>query len=112
MIKCEALGGKLPPGCPLSSKEDSPQSERSHHPWQSSVQCRVAEPKPFFKHINFAEDVPPGNLYGEAAEQQNCGIQVEDGWEQNRMPITDLLVRTWVHMRAGLAREEERNKDG
>jgi hypothetical protein len=112
MIKREALGGKLLPGCPLSSKEDSTQGERSHHPWQGSVQGGVAEAKPFFKYVNLAEDILPGNLHREAAEQQNCGIQVEDRRKQNRMPIADLLVSAGVHMGAGLARKEERNKDG
>jgi hypothetical protein len=76
------------------------------------VEGGVTQAKPLFKDINFTEDVLPRYLHGQAAEQQNCCIQVEDGWKQNGMPIADLLVGAGVHMGAGLARKEERNKDG
>jgi hypothetical protein len=75
------------------------------------VEGRVTQAKPFFEDIDFTEDVLPGNLHGEAAEQQNCGIQVENWRKQNGMPIADLLVSAGVHMGAGLAREEKRNQD-
>jgi hypothetical protein len=96
----------------LSSKENGTEPERPHYPRQRPVEGGVTQAKPLFKDINFTEDVLPRYLHGQAAEQQNCCIQVEDGWKQNGMPIADLLVGAGVHMGAGLARKEERNKDG
>ena len=72
----------------------------------------MAEAQPLLQHVDFSEDVSPGNLHGQAAQQQKRGIEIENGREQHGMPVTDLLMGTRIHVGARLAREEQRHQDG
>jgi hypothetical protein len=112
VVKGKSLGGKLPPRDPLPGNKETTQGECPQDPWQSSAEGGIAESEPFFEHIDFTKDVLPRDLHREAAEEQDCRIEIENRRKENRAPVADLLVRAWIHVGAGLAGKEERHQNG
>ena len=71
---------------------------------------RAAQSEPFFEDVEFAEDMLPGPFHGEAAEQQDGGVEEEDRRQQHGMPVADLAKGFGVHAHACLARVKQRHE--
>jgi hypothetical protein len=51
-------------------------------------------------------------LHRQAAQQEHGGVEKDDGWQEDWMPIADLLVGARIHVRASLTGEKKHHKHG
>src|SRR5208282_4854482 len=92
-VESKSLRCQLTPRHPLAREENRTECEGPADPRECAMQRRPSESKPFLEHIEFPEDVVARELHRRAAQKQNGGVQKDDGWQKDGMPVPDLFVR-------------------
>ena len=101
----EALGGEVIPGHPLADEEGDAERDGGGEPGRGAARGGPAHAEPLFHHIEFVEELAARHLHGDAGEDEDGGVEIEDGRNQQRMPIHDVGAVA-VEVAGGLAEEE------
>jgi hypothetical protein len=100
VLECE-----LTPGDPLASEEEDAESDGGGEPGKGAAGDWFTEAKPLVHDVGFAKHVAAGELYGGGAEEENSGVEPEDGRDGGGEPLVDVAV-VGVEVAGGLVDEE------
>ena len=110
-LEAETLEGKLAPGEPLAGEEERAEYEGRQQPGQCAAADGMAQAEPLLHSVYGVEDVAAGDLDGEGAEQQERGIEPEDGRDGGGQPGVDGVV-VGVEAAGGVGDGEDADQPG
>src|SRR5262249_14325765 len=108
-VEVEALLNELLPGDPLSGEEERPQDKGCDHPRRGALDGGTPEAKPLVHDVDFAEELAAGYRHGEAAEDEDGGVDPEDGRNGQGVPVGDVVL-AGVEVAGALTHEEGADK--
>ena len=104
-VVVEALLDELLPGDPLAGEEERAEDKGGDQPRSSALDGGTAEAEPLVHDVDFPEKLAAGHLHGEAAEDENGGVDPENGRDGERVPVGDVVL-AGVEVAGTLAHEE------
>ena len=107
----DSLECELMPGEPLASEEERAEDEGCQQPGQGAAGDGMAQAKPFLHGVDGLEDVAARDLDGERTEQQDSGVEPEDGRDGGGQPCVDGVV-VGVEPAGGLGDGEDADQPG
>src|SRR5258708_8570392 len=111
-IEGESLRRELFPGDHLPDEEHGSQRQRCSDPRKGAAQSGTAQAEPLLQHVDLTKNVASAELHRQAAQNQQSGVEIDNGRHLDGMPVPDELVAAWVHVHAGLARKEQHHQSG
>src|ERR1700679_2647489 len=105
----EALGSEVVPGHPLPDEKGDAEGDGGGQPRCGAASRGTAHAKPLFHYIDFAEELAAGHFHGDAGEDKDGGVEVEDGRDLQRVPVHDVGAVA-IKVAGGLAEEEGSDK--
>ena len=91
-VEGDALRSQLMPGEDLAGEEEQAEGEGCEQPGQGATRGRAAETEPLFHGVDLVEHVAARDLHGDGAEQQDGGVEPEDGRDGGGQPGIDVAV--------------------
>ena len=91
-VEGDALRSQLMPGEDLAGEEEQAEGEGCEQPGQGATRGRPAEAEPLFHGVDLVEHVAARDLHGDGAEQQDGGVEPEDGRDGGGQPGIDVAV--------------------
>ena len=101
----DVLGGELAPGHPLAGEEDEAEREGDGEPEGGAARGGTAEADPLVHDVVLVEHGAAGELGGDGAEEQDGGVEPQDGGDCGGEPVVD-VARVGVDVPGGLGDEE------
>ena len=101
----DVLGGELAPGHPLAGEEDEAEYEGDGEPKGGTAGGGAAEADPLVHDVVLVEHGAAGELGGDGAEEEDGGVEPENGRDGGGEPFVD-VARVGVDVAGGLGDEE------
>src|SRR5690348_7855671 len=103
----KSLRSEIFPCHPLADEKCDAERDGGGEPRSGATRGRTSHAEPFFHHVDFVKELAARHLHGDGGEDEDGGVEVEDGRDIESLPVENVGAMT-VEVSGGLTEEKGR----